>query len=42
MDCSAESLGAHWDGEIANEENIGTKHIQTHTDSNIYEMAKMQ
>ena len=41
-DLSAETLGSHWDGEIANERNIGTKHIQACSNSDVCEMAKMQ
>ena len=39
---SAKPMGAHWDGKIANEWNIGVKHIQTYSNSNINKLVKMQ
>ena len=35
VDHSAETLGSHWDGEIANERNIATKPVQACSNSRL-------
>ena len=42
VDHSAEPLRVHWDGEMANEQNIEAKHVQTCSNSDLCEMAKIQ